>query len=146
MRALTLYLLMSLAGTSLGDALQVSDSDAAAKIVVLEHIWSQAYVLKDSKTLEKMLDDSFMKVGSDGRLMAKADVLAEVTSSSQRQVVTESIVVRVHGATAIVTGIFLKRGVERGKPFVRRERFVDTWLCKNGEWVALSSLATPTPQ
>jgi hypothetical protein len=146
MRALTLCLLIFFARTLPGDAQQVSDSDAAAKIVVLEHIWSQAYVLKDSKTLEKMLDDSFVKVESDGRLMTKVDVLAEVESSSQRQVVTESILVRVHGATAIVTGIFLKKGIERGKPFVRRERFVDTWLCKNGEWVALSGLATPTPR
>lgn len=145
MKTLVLCLLLICVETP-GSAQQSSDSDAASEIVAMEHIWSQAYVLKDSKALEKILDDSFMKVESDGRLMAKADVLAEVMSSSQRQVVTESMVVRLHGDTAIVTGILLKKGVERGKPFVRRERFMDTWLRRKGDWVTLAGLATPLAQ
>jgi len=50
--------------------------------------------------------------------------------------------VELHGDTAIITGIFRTTGVERGKPFARRERFVDTWLYRSGQWVSISSLVT----
>ena len=146
MRTLTLCLLIACAGTPPGYAQEASDSDTAAKLVAMEHIWSQAYVLKDSKALEQILDDSFVRVASDGKLTAKADVLAEVAASTVLRVVTESMVVHLHGNTAIVTGILQMKGVERGKPYVRRERFVDTWLCRGGQWVTLSDLVTPIRQ
>lgn len=146
MRTLTLCLLVACAGTPAGYGQEASDSDAAAKIVAMEHIWSQAYVLKDSKALEKILDDSFVRVESDGRLTAKADVLAEVSASTALRVVTESMVVHLHGNTAIVTGILLMKGAERGKAYARRERFVDTWLRRKGQWVTVSDLATPIRQ
>jgi hypothetical protein len=38
----------------------------------------------------------------------------------------------VYGNTAISTGVFRATGVEGGKSYVRRERFVDTWIYKNG--------------
>jgi hypothetical protein len=34
-------------------------------------------------------------------------------------------------------------GVEGGKPYSRRERFVDTWLLKRGNWVCVGTDATP---
>jgi len=109
----------------------------------MEHMWSQAYVLKEPKALEKILDDAFVNVESDGKVITKADVLAEVRTSAVLQVLTESMVVRLHGDTAIVTGVVLIKGVERGKPFAQRRRFVDTWLYKNGQWVTIAGLVTP---
>jgi hypothetical protein len=35
------------------------------------------------------------------------------------------------------------KGVEGGKSYTRRERFVDTWLLKNGIWVRIGTDATP---
>src|SRR5882724_3224086 len=109
MRALMLCLLMACSGTTVGYGQEASDSDTAAKIVAMEHVWSQAYVLKDSKALEQILDDSFVRVESNGKLTVKADVLAEVTAATSLRVVPESMVVRLHGNTAIVTGIILMR-------------------------------------
>ena len=143
MRALTWVLLMTCTGTLSGYAQRTPDSDVATKIVAMEHMWSQAYVLKDPKALEKILDDAFVNVESDGKVITKADVLAEVRTSAVLQVMTESMVVRLHGDTAIVTGVVLIKGVERGKPFAQRERFVDTWLYKNGQWVTIAGLVTP---
>jgi hypothetical protein len=51
--------------------------------------------------------------------------------------------VRVHGTIAIATGVFRAKGVEGGKHYVRRERFVDTWLLKDGTWVCIATNATP---
>ena len=143
MRALTLVVLTVCAGTPSGYAQGPSDSDATAKIIAMEHMWSQAYVLKDPKALERILDDTFVNVESDGKLLTKADVMAEVRTSTILQVLTESMVVNLHGDTAIVSGIFLMKGVEHGKPFAQRERFVDTWLYKNGQWVTIAGLVTP---
>jgi ketosteroid isomerase-like protein len=89
-----------------------SDSDAGAKILAMEHMWAQAYVSKDPKALERILDDAFVNVDSDGKLQTKGDALAEVRTSTALQFLTESMAVQLHGSTAIVTGIFLIKGVD----------------------------------
>jgi hypothetical protein len=50
--------------------------------------------------------------------------------------------VHLHGNTAIVTGIFQIKGVDHGKPFAQRERFVDTLLYKDGQWVSIAGFVT----
>jgi hypothetical protein len=144
MRMLTLVALVAYAGTATGYAQERSHSDAVSKIEAMEHVWAQAYVVKDSKALDRILDRAFISVDSSGRLLNKAEILADVKRSTAMQVLTESLVVHLHADTAIVTGIFLRKGVESGKPFSRRERFVDTWLYKNGQWVSIASLVTAT--
>jgi ketosteroid isomerase-like protein len=137
-----LVALLACAGTSSGYGPGDSDSDVGAKILAMEHVWGHAYVSKDPKALERILDDAFVNVDSDGKLQTKADVLAEVRASTVLQFLTESMVVHLHGNTAIVTGIFLIKGVEHGKPYAQRERFVDTWLYRNGQWVSIAGLVT----
>jgi ketosteroid isomerase-like protein len=143
MRTLILVGLLACVSFPSGHTQEVSDSDATAKIVAMEQVWNQAYVLKDSKALEKILDDGFVNLESDGRLMTKGEMLAEVKDSTTLQIITESTEVHAHGETAIATGIFRIKGVQRGKPFAQRARFVDTWLCRNGEWVAVAGVVTP---
>jgi ketosteroid isomerase-like protein len=139
---LVLVALLACAGTSSGYAPGESDSDVGAKILAMEHVWGHAYVSKDPKALERILDDAFVNVDSDGILQTKAEVLAEVRASTVLQFLTESMVVHLHGKTAIVTGIFLIKGMEHGKLYAQRERFVDTWLCKDGQWVSIAGLVT----
>ncbi len=146
MRTLTLVVLLICVGASAGHAQEDSDSGAAAKILAMEHSWGQAYLSKDAKALERILDDAFVNVDSDGNLQTKADVLAEVRTSTVLQFFTESMVVHLHGDTAIVTGVFLIKGVERGKPYAERERFVDTWFYRNGQWVSIAGLVTRVGQ
>jgi ketosteroid isomerase-like protein len=128
----------TLAGPSPGDA----DYDVEAKVLAMQHMWGQAYVSKDPKALERILDDAFVNVDSDGVLQTKAEVVAEVNTSTAVQFLTESMVVHLHGNTAIVTGVFEIKGVSRGKPYAQRERFVDTWLYKNRQWVSIAGLVT----
>jgi ketosteroid isomerase-like protein len=139
-RTLLLVALLACAGMSSGFAPGDSDSDAGAKILAMEHMWAQAYVSKDPKALERILDDAFVNVDSDGKLQTKGDALAEVRTSTALQFLTESMAVQLHGSTAIVTGIFLIKGVDHGKPYAQRERFLDTWIFKNGQWVSIAGL------
>jgi ketosteroid isomerase-like protein len=142
MRTLMLVALLACAGTPGSYAQGDPDSSAASKIVAMEHVWAQAYMVKDPRALARILDDAFVCVASDGKLMTKADVMADVKTSTALQILTESMVVHLHGDTAIVSGTFRTKGVERGKPYARRERFVDTWLYKNGQWVSITTMVT----
>jgi ketosteroid isomerase-like protein len=142
MRELLLVALLACSGTSAGYAQEDRDSSAASKLVAIEHLWSQTYLNRDPKALERILDDAFLSVDSDGVFQTKSDLLVEVTRSTTMQVLTESITVHLHGDTAIVTGIFLIKGLDRGKPFAQRERFLDTWFYKNGQWVSIAGLVT----
>jgi ketosteroid isomerase-like protein len=51
--------------------------------------------------------------------------------------------VHVYGTTAIATGVFRAKGLDKGKPYTRRERFIDTWILKGGQWVCVGTNATP---
>ena len=92
--------------------------------------------------MDRLLDSAFIYVDFDGRLMTKAEVLANVELASVQQVVTEAMTASLHGNTVVVTGIFRMKGMEGGKPYLRRGRFIDVWMYKNGSWVAISSQGT----
>jgi ketosteroid isomerase-like protein len=126
-----------------------SDSATKSKIVALEGAWNQAYKSGDAKALDAILDNGIVLVNDDGSVQTKAEFLASVkpagtqTSSQEQQVAPESMSVHVFGNTAIATGIFRAKGVEGGKSYVRRERFIDTWIYKNGRWICVATDATP---
>lgn len=122
------------------------NSAVVSKIIAMEKAWNQAYKLRDTKAIDALLDDSMVLVNDDGSLQSKAVFLAGVRASKpsdEEQVTPESIAVHVFGNVAVATGVFRAKGVEGGKPFVRRERFADTWVNKNGAWVCVSASATP---
>ncbi len=144
MKALNWVMLLVCLGTSLGYG-QGNDPDAESKIIALERVAKlQAYEAKDLKTLDAMLDDAFVYVDSKGRLRNKAEILAYVQATTSLQFIVKAMLVRMHGDTAVVTGLYRMKAVERGKPFDQQGRFVDTWLYKNGRWVGIASLLTPS--
>lgn len=127
------------------------DSDAAikSKIVALEQLWNQAYKAGDTKALDSILDNDIILVNDDGSAQSKSEFLASVKevpsqpSSQQQQVAPESLTVHLFGTTAIASGVMRVKGTENGKPYTRRERFIDTWVFKRGTWVCIGTDATP---
>lgn len=126
-----------------------TESATKSKIVALEQLWNQAYKSGDTKALDSILDDAIVLVNDDGSVQTKAEFLASVKSSApqagaqQQQVAPESFAVHVFGNVAIATGVMRVKGVEAGKPYTRRERFVDTWILKHGTWLCVGTDATP---
>lgn len=117
-----------------------------SKIIAMEKAWNQAFKFRDKKALGEILHDSIVLVNDDGSLETKAGFLSGVEAAKQsddQQAEPESIAVHVFGDVAIATGIFKEKGVENGKPYLRRNRFVDTWVNKNGNWVCVAASATP---
>jgi len=148
MKTVLLVILMS--ALSIGAGAQ-SDVEAAvkSKVAALEQLWNQAYKSGDTKALDSILDDGIVLVNDDGSAQTKTEFLASVKttvaqpSAQQQQVAPESLHVHVFGTVAIATGVLRVKGVESGKSCSRRERFVDTWLYKNGNWVCVGTDATP---
>src|ERR1700682_3219857 len=123
------------------------DYDAAARdqVLALEKAWNQAYKAGDTKALAGILDNSLILVEDDGSLKTKAQFLESVklSNGNQEQVAPESLTVRVFGKTAIAIGVIAVKATKGGKSVVRRERFIDTWINKNGSWVCIATDATP---
>ena len=122
-----------------------SDSGVAAKITALEKAWNQAYKAADRGALNTILDDHVVLSNDDGSAQTKAEFLASLTpiNSQEQQVTPESISVYAFGDVAIATGVFQAKGVEKGKHYMRRDRFVDTWMRKGDNWVCIGTNATP---
>ena len=124
-------------------AQEAAERAAASKVIALENARNRASEAKDLRALDQILDEGFIYVGDDGKMLTKAEMLKDVKESAVQQVVTESMVAHVHGETAIVTGLYRMKGLVSGKPRVRQGRFVDTWLYKNDQWVSVASIGVP---
>jgi ketosteroid isomerase-like protein len=122
-----------------------SDATARAQVLALEKAWNQAYKLGDANALAGLLDNALVLVEDDGSLKTKAQFLASVKAptSNEEQVAPESLTVRVFGKTAIAIGVIAVKAKEHGKTVTRRERFIDTWIARNGSWVCIATDATP---
>lgn len=127
------------------EAQQSAEAGLITRILALEHAWNQAEERKDTKSMDAILDNDLIYVDYDGSLRNKAQFLAYVKSDASQpsQEATESMTGRAFGATVIVTGVYVAKGLEKGKAYVRRGRFVDTWVMRNGNWVCISSQSTP---
>ena len=140
-----LSVLLLLCTTGLPVFAQDDEASVRAQILGLEKAWNQAYKAGDVKALSAILDNSLVLVEDDGSLKTKSEFLASVKSSNanQEQVAPESLTVRVFGNTAIAIGVIAVKETHGSKSVVRRERFIDTWINKNGSWVCIATDATP---
>ena len=145
MKKLAALLVVVLCSLSRQAVAQGSDASVEGKIIALEKLWNQAFKSGDSKALDSILDDSIVLINDDGSTQTKKEFLASVkaTNAQEQQVAPQALKVNVHGDVAIASGVMRVKGVEGGKAYTRRERFVDTWLHKNGVWVCIATNATP---
>jgi ketosteroid isomerase-like protein len=141
---LTIGLILLLCAPALLVSAQ-DDAGVQSKIIALEKAWNQAYKLGDKNAISAILDDAIVIVNDDGSLQSKAEFLAGVkpSQSQEQQVAPESLRVHMAGNVALATGVFRTKGVEKGKAYETRDRFIDTWVNKGGAWVCVSAAATP---
>ncbi|MBZ5548980.1 MAG: nuclear transport factor 2 family protein [Acidobacteriia bacterium] len=140
-RVVCLMLFLVCLISTLASAQDEADAAVRSKVLALEKAWNQAYKLGDTKALAAILDPNIVLIEDDGSLKTRAEFLATVkaATSNEEQVMPETLTVHVFGKTAIAVGVI---GV-KGKSGVRRERFIDTWIEKNGTWVCVATDATP---
>jgi ketosteroid isomerase-like protein len=120
------------------------ERDTESKLMALERVVRvQALSSKDLSGLNGFLSDEFVLVTMDGAQKDKAELLAYLQSLNFLRYAIEEMIVRVHGDTAIVTGLFRMTTVQKGRPSVRTGRFLDTWLNRDGHWSMVASVSIP---
>ncbi len=139
-----LSLAMLLCGVAPAAAQQNAASDEGGRILALETAWNHALEAKDTKALGMLLANTFLSVDIDGSVSSRAEFLASIKSPDYQpsQAVTEQSSVQVFGDAAVVVGVFRVKGTEKGKPYLHRERFVDTWIKSDNTWQCVATTST----
>ena len=140
---------LALASTLAMPVLAQDNSEDESMVIAMEKAWNQAYKSRDGKALGALLHDSVVLVNDDGSLQSRSGFLTGIDKakpSANQQANPESIKVRFFGDVAIATGVFRQSGFENGKAFVRRNRFVDTWIRNGNSWQCVAASATPILQ
>lgn len=117
--------------------------EAESKVLALERLWGEAAQLRDIRALESIFDDNLIYVHIDGRLMTKAEVLADTKELDPVEIVVDSSVARAHGQVVVVTGVLHLKYMGAGKPRVQYGRYFDAWVLNRDHWVCVSSMTTP---
>jgi ketosteroid isomerase-like protein len=144
MKARVSVCVLLFASALLAMAQQQDEEAERTRILAPENAWNQAEEHKDAQALDGLLGSGLVYVDYDGSFMDKAQFMASVKAPSlhPEQITNESMTAHVYGDSAIVTGVYREKGVNKGKPYLRRGRFTDTWVKQNGTWVCVASQST----
>ncbi|MGA6983550.1 MAG: nuclear transport factor 2 family protein [Candidatus Sulfotelmatobacter sp.] len=114
------------------------------RILALENAWNRAVQEKNRAALDMLMGPELVYVDYDGTLMGKAEYLASVKSSPLHpaHVLNEFMNVNLYGTVAVVNGVYRESGEKNGKPYTLRERFTDTWVSRDGNWMCVASEST----
>jgi len=126
---------------------QNAAKDEGGRVLGLENAWNHAIEAKDTKALDMLLASTFIAIEIDGSISSKSEFLASIKDPEYKpsQAVNEQIGIQVYGDAAVVVGIFRVKGIEKGKPYVHRERFTDTWIKHDQTWQCVASHSTLIP-
>jgi ketosteroid isomerase-like protein len=133
---------------AMASARQSARSDESSHVLALDNSWNRALETKDTKALDMLLADTFVSIDIDGSMQTKREFFASIKSPDYHppaQAVTEQSAANVYGDSAVVVGIFRSKGVDKGKKYSNRERFVDTWVKINGTWKCVASVTVLIP-
>ena len=123
-----------------------SDSDEI-QIRQLERAWNQAEAKQEVKEVANLVDDTLVYTDYDGSIMNKAEYLKWVAAPEQKadHLYDEGLTVHVYGNAAVVAGIYRESGINKGKHYVVRSRYTDTWIKRDGVWRCVASHSTLIP-
>jgi ketosteroid isomerase-like protein len=120
----------------------------SSKIIAMENLWNRAEMNNDAAAVRLLLAGDFVMTVAEGTLYNKAQMIASVADKSYRPVALQSTGMAVHyyGNTAVVTGAYYEKGVDKGKSWERRGRFTDTWMNLDGRWQCIASHFSVKPK
>jgi ketosteroid isomerase-like protein len=123
------------------------ESSEAMEVRALELKVADCYLHHQIEAFAPILDNDFVITFEDGTVYSKTGYLAYSARASTVVEVVEIPEMRVHmhGDTAVVTGVYHERGVEKEGPYNYRDRFTDVWMKKSGKWrLVAAHYALPT--
>jgi ketosteroid isomerase-like protein len=110
-------------------------------LLVLERLWNEAQVNRDSAALEALVSSRFVNTEWDGELTNKQKFLAEIKDPHFKPTLLtiQDVKMNFFGETAVVTGVYHTQGTFQGKPYDHVGRFTDTWVQDLGKWQCVAS-------
>ena len=138
-------LVLVLANLAFGVSGAQSKRDSASQVLAVENQWNEVYKRGDIATMNSLLTDDFIITVEDGNTYSKPGYIAHSGNSSVRVEVSDmsDLQVRMHGNTAVVTGAYHEKGIDKGKPYEYRDRLTDIWMNYNGRWRLIASHYSP---
>ena len=111
------------------------------KLFVLERLWNEAQVNRDSSALDALVSSKFINTEYDGEVSDKQKFLADIRDPlfKPTQATIQDLKVNFFAETAIVTGVYHTKGSYEGKPYDHVGRFTDTWINDGGKWQCVAS-------
>jgi ketosteroid isomerase-like protein len=121
-----------------------SPSNDEIQITQLERAWNQAEARHDAAAVTNIVADTLTYIDFDGSIMNKAEYVKDVTSTAYQadHLFDEGLKVVVYGNAAVVTGVYRETGNTKGKNYVHRVRYTDTWIRRGGVWQCVASQNT----
>ncbi len=135
----TLYcLLLSLVPVAM--AAQQADP-RESKLIVLERMWNEAQVNRDSAALDQLVSSRFVNTEYDGEVSDKQKFLADIKDPlfKPSSATIQDVKVTFFGDTAVIIGIYHTQGTYQGRPYDHLGRFTDTWVFDMGKWQCVAS-------
>ena len=141
-RVLVLSLLLSMMNLrSLPQDRPNSDQEKRKLLMLIENAWDQAQLARDGKALAGLTAATYVYTDYDGRVMNKAQFIADTQDRSYRltTVANSDIKVHLYDNAAVVIGAYHTKGIYKGNPFDHRGRFTDTWVFQNNQWQCVAT-------
>ena len=111
------------------------------KLLVLEHMWNEAQVNRDSAALDALVASRFVNTEWDGEVSDKQKFLADIKDPLFKPTLAniQDVKMNFFGDTAVVTGTYRTAGTYQGRPYDHIGRFTDTWILDGGKWQCVAS-------
>lgn len=130
------------AGQEVGDYRGLPKDLAAAATA-----YDLAQFKSDRPELERLLADDYTLAGSSGTNRTKAEYIADALAPGSKTiyVAISQQVRKVWANGAVLGGIVDAKGLNHGKAFTLRARFVDVWAKRNGRWQVIFTQVNEAP-
>jgi ketosteroid isomerase-like protein len=141
LRTTCCILLLALVALGQSTVQRIKDDSQETKLLVMEHLWNEAQVNRDARTLDAMIAAGFIDTEYDGEVSDKAKFLADIRDPhfNLETMTIQDLKVSMYGDAGVVVGIYHTKGTYQGKPYEHIGRFTDTWVYTEGRWQCVAS-------
>jgi hypothetical protein len=113
---------------------------SAAGVIATENAWVKALMARDGKTLSCILAPGFMDMAWNGKLNARAEILAWLPKRPNNGIKLSNMKVTLSGDRAIARGVNM--ATKPDGHLIGRMKFEDIFQYHGGRWRALAAQET----
>jgi len=116
-------------------------ADVEQELRKLVQTWDEAFVKRDTETLNRLLADEFEFVGG----AKKADYLASLKTRKANilSAASADVRVQVYDDMAIVTGVDAITIKDVGQDLLTKWLYMDVWVKRGGRWQCVKTYSAP---